>query len=55
MNSRTARPLAVAALVLSACALSVGTATAASPAPVAGSVEVCLPLPVGPLEISLCL
>lgn len=53
MNSRIARPIAVAALALSAAALSTGTAAAA--APVAGSVEVCAPLPLGPLELSLCL
>ncbi|MGW4634553.1 hypothetical protein [Nocardia sp. NPDC004415] len=55
MKSRTARPLAVVALVLSAGALSAGTATAAAPEPVVGSVEVCLPIPVGPIELSFCL
>ncbi|MFC9967019.1 hypothetical protein [Nocardia ignorata] len=53
MNSRIARPIALAALALSAAALGTGTATAAGP--VAGSVEVCAPLPLGPLELSLCL
>ncbi|MFE3546397.1 hypothetical protein ACFXK0_25835 [Nocardia sp. NPDC059177] len=55
MKSRTARPIAIAALVLTAGALSAGTASAAAPAPVSGSVEVCLPVPLGPLELSLCL
>lgn len=55
MNSRISRPLAVAAIVLSAGAIGAGTATAAAPAPVSGSVEVCVPLPLPVLEVSLCL
>ncbi|RDI55173.1 hypothetical protein [Nocardia mexicana] len=54
MNSRIVRPLAVAALVLSAGALGAGTASAAA-TPVSGSVEVCAPIPLGPVEFSLCL
>lgn len=57
MSSRIFRPLAVAAIAVSATALTVGVASAAAPAgtPVAGSVEVCLPIPVGPVELSFCL
>ncbi|WP_433709444.1 hypothetical protein ACQP2U_23425 [Nocardia sp. CA-084685] len=57
MNSRIIRPLAVVAFVVSATALGIGTASAdASVAtPVAGSVEVCVPIPVGPIELSFCL
>lgn len=57
MNSRIIRPLAVVAFALSATALGVGTASAdtAAATPVAGSVEVCVPIPVGPVELSLCL
>ncbi|MGK8557737.1 hypothetical protein [Nocardia gipuzkoensis] len=57
MTSRIIRPLAVAALALSATALSGGTASADAPTatPVSGSVEVCLPIPVGQIELSICL
>ncbi|WP_159850727.1 hypothetical protein [Nocardia sp. CY41] len=59
MTSKKNRSLAIAALALTAAALGAGTASAAptTPAttPVAGSVEVCLPIPVGPIELSLCL
>ncbi|MFF7943506.1 hypothetical protein ACFZC5_27645 [Nocardia gamkensis] len=57
MNSRIIRSLTVAAFVLSAGALGVGTASAGATTatPVSGSVEVCAPIPVGPLELSLCL
>ncbi|TQM33272.1 hypothetical protein [Nocardia bhagyanarayanae] len=53
MTSKIVRPLALAALVLSAGSLSAGTATAATP--VSGSVEVCTGIPVGPVELSFCL
>ncbi|MBF6300929.1 hypothetical protein IU459_25775 [Nocardia amamiensis] len=63
MTSRIIRPLAVAALALSATALSGGIASAdattATPVSgsvdVSGSVEVCLPIPVGQIELSICL
>ncbi|MFF0542626.1 hypothetical protein ACWEVD_02615 [Nocardia thailandica] len=60
MTSKKNRSLAIAALALTAGALGAGTASAAAPAapaatPVAGSVEVCLPIPVGPVELSFCL
>lgn len=55
MNSRISRPLAIAAIVLSAGTIGAGTATAAAPAPVSGSVEVCVPLPLPVLEVSFCL
>ncbi|BDT99323.1 MULTISPECIES: hypothetical protein [Nocardia] len=59
MTSKKNRSLAIAALALTAGALGAGTASAAptTPAatPVAGSVEVCLPIPAGPIELSLCL
>lgn len=55
MNSRIARPLAVAAIALSAGAIVAGPATAAAPTPVSGSVEVCVPLPLPLLEVSFCL
>ncbi|WP_280235832.1 hypothetical protein [Nocardia cyriacigeorgica] len=57
MNSRIIRSFAIAGLVLSATALGAGTASAeaATAAPVSGSVEVCAPIPIGPLELSLCL
>ncbi|WP_169334678.1 hypothetical protein [Nocardia thailandica] len=57
MTSKKDRSLAIAALALTAGALGAGTASAAAPAatPVAGSVEVCLPIPVGPVELSFCL
>ncbi|MBF6356572.1 hypothetical protein IU449_18820 [Nocardia higoensis] len=59
MTSKFTRPAALAALVLTAGALSAGTATAAAPtAPataVAGSVEVCIPIPGLPLEVAICL
>ncbi|MCP2289703.1 hypothetical protein [Nocardia amikacinitolerans] len=53
MTSKIVRPLAIAALVLSAGSLTAGTATAATP--VSGSVEVCTGIPVGPVELSFCL
>lgn len=62
MTSKFTRPAALAALVLTAGALSAGTATAAAPtAPttsataVAGSVEVCIPIPGLPIEVAFCL
>lgn len=57
MNSRIIRPLTVVAFALSATALGVGTASAdvSTATPVAGSVEVCIPIPVGPVELSFCL
>ncbi len=57
MNSRIIRPLTVVAFALSVTALGVGTASADTSAatPVAGSVEVCIPIPVGPVELSFCL
>ncbi|MFF0531896.1 hypothetical protein ACFYT3_26365 [Nocardia amikacinitolerans] len=53
MTSKIVRPLAIAALVLSAGSLTAGTATATTP--VSGSVEVCTGIPVGPVELSFCL
>ncbi|BDT90627.1 hypothetical protein IFM12275_06030 [Nocardia sputorum] len=57
MNSRIIRPLAVAAFALSATALGVGTAAAdaSAAAPVAGSVELCIPIPLGSAENTFCL
>ncbi|KAF0845248.1 hypothetical protein [Nocardia caishijiensis] len=55
MSSRIFRPLAAAAIALSATALSAGVASAEAPAPVSGSVEVCLPIHLGPVEVSFCL
>ncbi|MEU8894571.1 hypothetical protein [Nocardia sp. NPDC048505] len=59
MNSRIIRPLVATLIVLSAGAFGTGIASAEAAAPVSGSssgsVEVCLPLPLGPLEFSLCL
>ncbi|WP_228540216.1 hypothetical protein [Nocardia sp. XZ_19_385] len=59
MNSKIIRPLVVAGLAMSAVAFSTGVAAAHSAAPISGSssgsVEVCLPIPLGPLEFSLCL
>ncbi len=57
MNSKIIRPLAVAAFALSATALSAGTASAdaSAAAPVAGSVELCIPIPLGSAENTFCL
>ncbi|MFC9966764.1 hypothetical protein ACFVH4_21265 [Nocardia ignorata] len=57
MSSRIYRPLAAAALAMSATAIGAGVASADAPtaAPVSGSVEVCLPIHLGPLEVSFCL
>lgn len=58
MNTKFSRSLAVAALALTAGALTTGTAAAApttSAAPVAGSVEVCVPIPLGPVAVDICL
>ncbi|MFI5717829.1 hypothetical protein [Nocardia sp. NPDC051750] len=62
MNSRFVRPFVIAGLVLSAGAFGAGSAAAAAPAaapaaaaPVTGSVELCLNIPLGPLELGICL
>ncbi|WP_280209071.1 hypothetical protein [Nocardia cyriacigeorgica] len=55
MNSRIIRPLAVAGLVLTAAAIGAAPATADTAAPVAGTVEVCAPIHLRPLEQSFCL
>ncbi|MCA2207300.1 MULTISPECIES: hypothetical protein [Nocardia] len=57
MSSRIFRPLAAVAIAMSATALGAGVAAAEAPtvAPVSGSVEVCLPIHLGPLEVSFCL
>ncbi|BDT87533.1 hypothetical protein IU485_02920 [Nocardia cyriacigeorgica] len=55
MNSRIIRPLAVAGLVLTAAAIGAAPASAETAAPVSGSVEVCAPIHLGPLELSFCL
>ncbi|UGT54734.1 hypothetical protein [Nocardia asteroides] len=55
MFAKTARTLAVAALALSVTAVGAGTASAATAAPVVGSVSICTGIPVGPITISVCL
>ncbi|CAM4505113.1 hypothetical protein NONI108955_37595 [Nocardia ninae] len=55
MNSRIIRPIIVAGLMMSASVFGTGIANADSAAPISGSVEVCLPIPLGPLEFNLCL
>ncbi|MBP2191625.1 hypothetical protein [Nocardia goodfellowii] len=57
MNSRIIRPLVAASVVLLTGGFGAGIASAAVAAPVSGSgsVEVCLPIPLGPLEFSICL
>ncbi|MFC4126815.1 hypothetical protein [Nocardia rhizosphaerae] len=57
MSSRILRTFGVTTVAVAAIALNAGAATAAAPAatPVVGSVEVCLPIPVGPIELSFCL
>ncbi|MGW5452721.1 hypothetical protein [Nocardia sp. NPDC003979] len=57
MSFRIYRPLAAAAIAMSASAIGAGVASAEAPtaAPVSGSVEVCLPIHLGPLEVSFCL
>ncbi|WP_199856760.1 hypothetical protein [Nocardia suismassiliense] len=54
MNSKMIRPLAVAMFALSAVALSAGPASAGSGSS-SGSVELCLPIPLGSAENTLCL
>ncbi|MFE3546246.1 hypothetical protein ACFXK0_25070 [Nocardia sp. NPDC059177] len=55
MFAKTARPLAIVALALSATAIGAGTASAATAQPVVGSVAICTSIPVGPISISVCL
>lgn len=63
MKSQIIRPLVVAGLALSVVSLGGGMASAESDGvtiadavnPVAGSVELCVPVPLGPVEFSLCL
>jgi hypothetical protein len=56
MSSRILRTFGVTAVAAAAIALNAGAAAAApEAAPVSGSVEVCLPIPVGPIELSICL
>ncbi|WP_327099659.1 hypothetical protein OIE68_13185 [Nocardia vinacea] len=57
MNSRIIRRLAIFAFALPAIALSGGTASAAAATatPVGGSVELCIPIPLGSAENTFCL